>query len=60
MLETDERGQEMLDELAAAIDTYRWSDWERGFLESVQERDYRALSGKQRLVVINLYDKLVS
>lgn len=59
MIDTNETGQKKLREIVAALDEVEWTDWETGFITSVQDRGYERLSPREQGVVGRLYDKML-
>ncbi len=57
MIETDERGQQHLDDLLEAVDDcVVFSPWEQRFLMSIARIGYADLNRKQKAIVTDLYE----
>lgn len=58
VIDTNEVGQQKLEELVKSINACDWSDWERSFIVRLALRSYKFLSAKQKNTVGNMWDKL--
>lgn len=59
MIDTNEAGQRKLERLLGYIDSFNWTDFERGFLQNMSDQghEYLELTSKQKSMVGRLYDK---
>lgn len=58
MIETDETGQKILEELVDSRDSFKWTKWELNFLDTLEGKKYKFLTTKQKSVVTDMYLKL--
>lgn len=60
MIETDETGQKILEELVDSRDSFKWTKWELNFLDTLEGKKYKFLTTKQKSVVTDMYLKLTT
>lgn len=64
MIETEERGDELIAELIESVETGDWGEWELGFIQNLKHmvfkgRGYIHLNAKQCAVVTRMHSKLI-
>lgn len=53
-----EKRRNLVKELTNSVDQYKWTDWERDFIQSIQGREFDFMSAKQQEKVFQLVEKM--